>query len=62
MPVRVFLCVCVLVFFQGADEVTLLNITAYLGFPLNDHPMLKVLERASQKIFIPITVRGWWFQ
>ncbi len=35
-----------------------MNITAHLGFPLFDHPMLSVLERASQKIFIPITVRS----
>ena len=43
-----------------ADEVTLLNITAHLSFPLDDHPMLSVLERASEKIFIPITVRWRW--
>jgi glutamine amidotransferase/cyclase len=43
---------------EGADEVTFLNITAFRDFPLEDQPMLEVLERASEKVFVPLTIGG----
>jgi glutamine amidotransferase/cyclase len=43
---------------EGADEVTFLNITAFRDFPLQDQPMLEVLERASEKVFVPLTIGG----
>ena len=43
---------------QGADEVTFLNITAFRDFPLQDMPMLEVLQKTSEKVFVPLTVGG----
>lgn len=43
---------------EGADEITFLNITAFRDFPLEDQPMLEVLERASERIFVPLTIGG----
>ncbi|EIC20239.1 imidazole glycerol phosphate synthase HisHF [Thiorhodovibrio frisius] len=43
---------------EGADEITFLNITAFRDFPLVDQPMLKVLRRASEQIFVPLTIGG----
>jgi glutamine amidotransferase/cyclase len=43
---------------EGADEVTFLNITAFRDFPLQDQPMLEVLERTSEKVFVPLTIGG----
>ena len=43
---------------EGADEVTFLNITAFRDFPLEDQPMLEVLERASEKVFVPLAIGG----
>ncbi|QLG71137.1 hypothetical protein HG535_0B01750 [Zygotorulaspora mrakii] len=43
---------------QGADEVTFLNITSFRDCPLKDTPMLEVLKRAAQTIFVPLTVGG----
>ncbi|WPL15652.1 Imidazole glycerol phosphate synthase subunit HisF [Thiorhodovibrio winogradskyi] len=43
---------------EGADEITFLNITAFRDFPLSDQPMLKVLRRASEQIFVPLTIGG----
>jgi glutamine amidotransferase/cyclase len=43
---------------QGADEVTFLNITAFRDFPLEDMPMMEVLQRTSEKVFVPLTVGG----
>lgn len=45
-------------FIDGADEVTFLNITGFRDFPLNDTPMLEVLESASKNVFVPLTVGG----
>lgn len=45
-------------FKEGADEVTFLNITGFRDFPLGDLPMLEVLRRASEKVFVPLTVGG----
>jgi len=43
---------------EGADEVAFLNITAFRDFPLQDQPMLEVLERTSEKVFVPLTIGG----
>ncbi|WQF88875.1 Putative histidine biosynthesis protein [Colletotrichum destructivum] len=43
---------------QGADEVTFLNITSFRDCPLADAPMLEVLRRTSETVFVPLTVGG----
>jgi glutamine amidotransferase/cyclase len=43
---------------QGADEVTFLNITSFRDCPLKDLPMLEILKRASETVFVPLTVGG----
>ena len=43
---------------EGADEVTFLNITAFRDFPLKDQPMLEVLRRTSENVFVPLTIGG----
>jgi glutamine amidotransferase/cyclase len=43
---------------EGADEVTFLNITAFRDFPLSDQPMLEVLRRTSEQVFVPLTIGG----
>jgi imidazole glycerol-phosphate synthase len=43
---------------EGADEVTFLNITAFRDFPLEDQPMLEVLRRTSERVFVPLTIGG----
>ena len=43
---------------EGADEIVFLNITSFRNCPLQDLPMLEVLRKASEKIFVPLTVGG----
>ncbi|HIJ77760.1 MAG: imidazole glycerol phosphate synthase subunit HisF [Desulfobulbaceae bacterium] len=43
---------------EGADEVTFLNITAFRAFPLEDQPMIEVLLRTSEQVFVPLTIGG----
>lgn len=43
---------------EGADEITFLNITGFRDFPLEDTPMLEVLRRTSQNVFVPLTIGG----
>jgi len=43
---------------EGADEITFLNITGFRDFPLEDMPMLKVLEETSKTVFVPLTIGG----
>ena len=43
---------------QGADEITFLNITGFRDFPLQDMPMLAVLEQTSKHVFVPLTIGG----
>jgi imidazole glycerol-phosphate synthase len=45
-------------FEEGADEITFLNITAFRDFPLSDQPMLEVLQRTSENVFVPLTIGG----
>ena len=43
---------------QGADEITFLNITSFRKCPLGDLPMLEILRRTSENVFVPLTVGG----
>jgi len=43
---------------QGADEITFLNITGFRDFPLQDMPMLDVLQQTSKNVFVPLTIGG----
>jgi glutamine amidotransferase/cyclase len=43
---------------EGADEVTFLNITGFRDFPMEDQPMLEVLQRTSEQVFVPLTIGG----
>jgi len=43
---------------EGADEITFLNITGFRQFPLKDLPMLDVLKKTSQNVFVPLTIGG----
>ncbi|KAL9106513.1 MAG: hypothetical protein Q9227_008492 [Pyrenula ochraceoflavens] len=43
---------------QGADEVTFLNITSFRSCPLKDLPMLEILRRTSETVFVPLTIGG----
>lgn len=43
---------------DGADEVTFLNITSFRNCPLADLPMLEVLRRTSETVFVPLTIGG----
>ncbi|ORX47738.1 imidazole glycerol phosphate synthase HisHF [Hesseltinella vesiculosa] len=45
-------------FEEGADEVTFLNITSFRNCPLVDMPMLEVLQRTSETVFVPLTIGG----
>jgi len=45
-------------FEEGADEVAFLNITGFRECPLEDLPMLGVLQAASERVFVPLTVGG----
>lgn len=48
---------CARYYAEGADEICVLNITAFRAEPLADEPMLRVLEAASERVFVPLTVR-----
>lgn len=43
---------------EGADEITFLNITGFRDFPLQDMPMIEVLEQTSKNVFVPLTIGG----
>ena len=43
---------------EGADEVTFLNITGFRDFPMEDQPMIEVLRRTSEQVFVPLTIGG----
>lgn len=45
-------------FEEGADEITFLNITSFRNCPLADTPMLEVLRRTSETVFVPLTIGG----
>ncbi len=43
---------------EGADEITFLNITGFRDFPLEDMPMLEVLKKTSENVFVPLAIGG----
>lgn len=43
---------------QGADEIIFLNITSFRNCPLADLPMLEILRRTSENVFVPLTIGG----
>ncbi|KIW95851.1 imidazoleglycerol phosphate synthase, cyclase subunit [Cladophialophora bantiana CBS 173.52] len=43
---------------QGADEITFLNITSFRDCPITDIPMLEILRRTSETVFVPLTIGG----
>jgi glutamine amidotransferase/cyclase len=45
-------------FEEGADEITFLNITGFRDFPMKDQPMLEVLQKTSENVFVPLTIGG----
>ncbi|KAJ3333784.1 Histidine biosynthesis bifunctional protein hisB [Blyttiomyces sp. JEL0837] len=45
-------------FEEGSDEVTFLNITSFRDCPVRDLPMLEVLRRTSETVFVPLTIGG----
>lgn len=45
-------------YLQGADEITFLNITSFRNSPIADLPMLEVLKKSAEQIFVPLTVGG----
>ncbi|KAL8840933.1 MAG: hypothetical protein Q9170_001126 [Blastenia crenularia] len=45
-------------FEQGADEITFLNITSFRNCPLADLPMLEILRKTAETVFVPLTIGG----
>ncbi len=45
-------------FEEGADEITFLNITGFRDFPMKDQPMLEILKKTSENVFVPLTIGG----
>ena len=45
-------------YLEGADEITFLNITGFRDFPLEDMPMIEVLKKTSENVFVPLTIGG----
>ncbi|KAL8868996.1 MAG: hypothetical protein Q9174_004603 [Haloplaca sp. 1 TL-2023] len=43
---------------QGADEITFLNIASFRNCPLADLPMLEIVRRTAETVFVPLTVGG----
>jgi glutamine amidotransferase/cyclase len=43
---------------EDADEIAFLNITGFRDFPLKDLPMIEVLKRTSESVFVPLTIGG----
>lgn len=43
---------------EGADEICFLNITSFRGEPVGSAPMIEVLERTSEAVFVPLCIGG----
>ena len=43
---------------EGADEITFLNITSFRNLPMADLPMLEILRKTSESVFVPLTIGG----
>ncbi|KAI5476202.1 glutamine amidotransferase / cyclase [Pseudohyphozyma bogoriensis] len=45
-------------FAEGADEIAFLNITSFRSCPLHDQPMLDVVRKSAETVFVPLTIGG----
>jgi len=45
-------------FHDGADEIAFLNITSFRNCPLQDLPILELLKRTSETVYVPLTIGG----
>jgi len=45
-------------FNEGADEITFLNITSFRNCPLRDLPILELLKKTSETVYVPLTIGG----
>lgn len=45
-------------FEAGADELVFLNITSFRENPLQDMPMIQLLQAVSKTVFVPLTIGG----
>jgi glutamine amidotransferase/cyclase len=45
-------------YLEGSDEVTFLNITSFRTSVITDQPMLEVLKKTSERVFVPLTIGG----
>lgn len=43
---------------EGADEIAFLNITSFRSCPLHDQPMLDVVRKSAETVFVPLTIGG----
>jgi glutamine amidotransferase/cyclase len=43
---------------EGADEIAFLNITSFRSCPLDDQPMLDVVRKSAETVFVPLTIGG----
>lgn len=43
---------------DGADEIAFLNITSFRNCPVADTPMLEILRKTSETVFVPLTMGG----
>jgi imidazole glycerol-phosphate synthase len=43
---------------DGADEICFLNITSFRGEPVSSAPMIEVLKRTSEGVFVPLCIGG----
>lgn len=43
---------------EGADEIAFLNITSFRSSALQDQPMLEVVAKSAETVFVPLTIGG----
>ncbi|WWC92084.1 imidazoleglycerol phosphate synthase, cyclase subunit [Kwoniella dendrophila CBS 6074] len=45
-------------YLDGADEIAFLNITSFRSSALLDQPMLNVISKSAETVFVPLTIGG----
>ncbi|WWC65437.1 imidazoleglycerol phosphate synthase, cyclase subunit [Kwoniella dejecticola CBS 10117] len=45
-------------YLEGADEIAFLNITSFRSSALLDQPMLDVVRKSAETVFVPLTIGG----
>lgn len=45
-------------FDDGADEIAFLNITSFRSCPLQDQPMLEIVRKSAETVYVPLTIGG----